>query len=421
MTSGEDTKLSGGRLALLYQLTQMFNASLDLDEVLNIVIDEVIKATRAERGFVMLVEEDGSLVFRSARGIDQTTIDDPQFEISRSVVEQVGESGEALLTSDAQKDEFLSKHTSVVNLKLRSILCTPLTIKDRVIGVVYVDNRLTAGIFTPDDLELMNSIATSAAIAIDNARLYQVAYEKGRMERELQVARRVQSSMIPQETPQIPGWDFAASWTPAHIVAGDFYDFIPSADGQIGIVIADVVDKGFAAALFMAFSRTTLRAILNRDISPQQGIEEANYFICTDSAFSMFLTLAYAQINPATNEMTYVNAGHNPPILYKAKTDELVKLTRTGMLVGVYDNAEYEQVTLKLDPGDFIVMFTDGVTEAINEKEEFFGDQRLEEIILDNKHAAPEEIKDRIDLALKKFVGTQPQSDDITLVIAKRL
>ncbi|MDH5606503.1 MAG: GAF domain-containing protein, partial [Anaerolineae bacterium] len=261
MTSGDQTELSSGRLSLLYQLTQMFNASLDLEEVLNIVIDEVITAIRAERGFVMLYEQSGSLDFKTARGIDQTTINDPQFEISRSVVEQVAKSGESLLTSDAQKDESLSKQTSVVNLKLRSILCAPLKIKDKILGVIYVDNRLTAGIFTEDDMHLMSSIASSASIAIENARLYQVAVEKGRMERDLQVARRVQSSLIPQETPDIPGWEFAASWVPAREVAGDFYDFIPSTDGSIKMVIADVVDKGMAAALFMAFSRTTLRAI----------------------------------------------------------------------------------------------------------------------------------------------------------------
>ena len=420
MTSGDQTELSSGRLSLLYQLTQMFNASLDLEEVLNIVIDEVITAIRAERGFVMLYEQSGSLDFKTARGIDQTTINDPQFEISRSVVEQVAKSGESLLTSDAQKDESLSKQTSVVNLKLRSILCAPLKIKDKILGVIYVDNRLTAGIFTEDDMHLMSSIASSASIAIENARLYQVAVEKGRMERELQVARRVQSSLIPQETPDIPGWEFAASWVPAREVAGDFYDFIPSTDGSIKMVIADVVDKGMAAALFMAFSRTTLRAILSKQVSPQDGIIEANQLICADSAFSMFLTLFYAQIDPKKNEITYVNAGHNPPLLYKAKENKLVKLTRTGMLIGVEADVSYEQASVSLEPGDFIAMFTDGITEAVNNKEQTFSEEKLEKLLLDNKKSSPEELKEKIISAVEKFVGSYPQSDDITLTIVKR-
>jgi len=420
MTSGDQTELSSGRLSLLYQLTQMFNASLDLEEVLNIVIDEVITAIRAERGFVMLYEQSGSLDFKTARGIDQTTINDPQFEISRSVVEQVAKSGESLLTSDAQKDESLSKQTSVVNLKLRSILCAPLKIKDKILGVIYVDNRLTAGIFTEDDMHLMSSIASSASIAIENARLYQVAVEKGRMERDLQVARRVQSSLIPQETPDIPGWEFAASWVPAREVAGDFYDFIPSTDGSIKMVIADVVDKGMAAALFMAFSRTTLRAILSKQVSPQDGIIEANQLICADSAFSMFLTLFYAQIDPKKNEITYVNAGHNPPLLYKAKENKLVKLTRTGMLIGVEADVSYEQASVSLEPGDFIAMFTDGITEAVNNKEQTFSEEKLEKLLLDNKKSSPEELKEKIISAVEKFVGSYPQSDDITLTIVKR-
>ncbi len=173
---------SGDRLALLYRLSQAFNSSLDLDEVLNRVMDEVIAVTRAERGFVMLHEADGQPVFRVARGMDQNTLDDPQFQVSRSVVERVAREGQPIVTSDAQKDDRFSMRQSVMALGLRSILCVPLTIRDNILGVVYVDNRLQVGIFTQPDLELLTSIASSAAIAIENARLYQVAVEKGRMD-----------------------------------------------------------------------------------------------------------------------------------------------------------------------------------------------------------------------------------------------
>ncbi len=306
------------RFALLYRLSQAFNSSLDLDEVLNRVMDEVITATHAERGFVTLREPDGELVFRIARGIDSTTIEDPQFQISHSVVETVAENGEPVLTSNAQEDERFSSRQSVMFLGLRSIICAPLKVKDAVTGVIYVENRIQAGIFTQDDLELLGAIAGSAAIAIENARLYQVAVEKGRMERELQMAYRVQSSLIPAGTPQFPGWTFAAHWQPAREVAGDYYDFIPGRDGRMGIVIADVTDKGMPAALFMALTRSILRACLDQALPPAESLDKANRLICADSTSDMPVTLFYGLLDPLQGEIIYVNAGHNPPIHYRA-------------------------------------------------------------------------------------------------------
>ena len=249
---------SGERLALLYHLAQTFNSTLDLDQVLNRVIDEVIIATRAERGFVMLHEQNGRLVFRVARGIDQQTINDPAFQVSRSVVEKVAAEGGAIITYDAQTDSRFNMRQSVMLLGLRSVLCVPLVIKNSILGVIYVDNRLQAGIFTSSDQELLAAIASNAAIAIENARLYQLAVEKGRLERELQMARQVQVSLLPTETPQIPGWEFAVRWLPARQVSGDFYDFLGRNSEQPGLVIADVSDKGMPAALFMGLTRAIL-------------------------------------------------------------------------------------------------------------------------------------------------------------------
>jgi adenylate cyclase len=195
------------RLALLVRLAQAFNSSLDLDQVLGRVMDEVIAAVRAERGFVMLHEAGGRLAFRVARGIDQRTIEDPTFQISRGVLAQVAAEGRPVLTSDAQHDDRFSMRQSIVSLGLRSILCVPLVVRDQVTGVIYVDNRLHAGIFMPADLELLTAIASSAAIAIENARLYQAAVETGRLEREIQMARDLQAGLIPRETPHPTGWE----------------------------------------------------------------------------------------------------------------------------------------------------------------------------------------------------------------------
>jgi sigma-B regulation protein RsbU (phosphoserine phosphatase) len=421
MTITNPSQPSSDRLALLYRLSQTFNSSLDLDEVLNRVMDEVIAATRAERGFVMLHEADGRLVFRVARGMDQDTIDDPQFQISRSVVERVAREGQPVLTSDAQSDDRFSMRRSVKVLGLRSILCVPLKTKDEVSGVVYVDNRLQAGIFTQDDLELLTAIASSAAIAIENARLYQVAVEKGRLERELQVAREVQASFLPRETPQVPGWEFVARWQPAREVAGDYYDFIPLDGEQLGLVIADVSDKGMPAALFMALTRSIVRASVGRAPSPADGISHANRLICADSTRGMFVTLFYALLNPPTGEITYVNAGHNPPLLCRADQDQLTQLARTGMALGVVEDTPFEQHTLRLNPGDFVLLYTDGVTDATDAHLQDFGMERLQRVILDHRRAPAADVMAALEQAIGDFAGSTAPFDDMAMVVIKCL
>ncbi len=409
------------RFALLYNLSQTFNSSLDLDEVLNRVIDEVITTTHAERGFVALRDETGQLAFRTARGMDQTTIEDPEFQVSKGVVEEVAQTGDPIQTSNAQLDDRFSSRESVMILGLRSIICAPLKVLDQVTGVIYVDNRLKAGLFTQPDLELLTAIASSAAIAIENARLYQVAVDKGRMERELQMAYRVQSSLIPEDIPQIPGWEFAASWQPAREVSGDFYDFVPTDNNNLNLAIADVTDKGMPAALFMALTRSIVRASMDHADSPVEGITRANRLICADSTSSMPVTLFFGQLDTASGELTYVNAGHNPPIYFCAANNEFSDLERTGMFLGFDDEIEYTQARLILKPGDFIVTYTDGVPDAINAAKETLGMERFLEVMQANRAASAPEILKRIETAIQEFIGTTAPYDDITLLILKRL
>jgi sigma-B regulation protein RsbU (phosphoserine phosphatase) len=411
------------RLALVYRLSQTFNSSLDLDEVLNRVMDEVITTTRAERGFVMLREASGDLVFRVARGMDHETIDDPEFQISRGVVERVAQEGEPILTSDAQSDDRLAMRLSVMTLGLRSILCVPLKIKDAVSGVIYVDNRLQSGIFVPGDLDLLTAIASSAAIAIENARLYQVAVEKGRMEQELQLARNVQSSLLPAGVPQIPGWDFAARWQPARQVSGDFYDFIPGQAGQIDLVLADVSGKGMPAALFMALSRTIVRASMGHSPSAAEDIGRANHLVCADAKDGMFVTVFCARLGPDTGDVAYVNAGHNPPLLCKQGDGEepLTELRPTGMALGIIEDFDFEQGSAHLDPGDFLLLYTDGVPDATSLQSERFEMERLRRVVLEHRHVSAAGIVTAIERAIGEFTGATAQFDDIAIMIAKRV
>jgi sigma-B regulation protein RsbU (phosphoserine phosphatase) len=418
------TQPSEDRLTLLCRLSQTFNSSLDLDEVLNRVMDEVIAAVQAERGFLMLREPDGRLVFRVARGMEHETIDDPQFEVSRSVVERVAHEGQPVLTSDAQADDRFRMRASVMSLGLRSILCVPLALKDTVLGVVYVDNRLQRGLFVENDLELLSAIASSAAVAIENARLYQVAVEKGRMERELQMAHEVQTSLLPRQTPKVPGWEFAALWRPAREVAGDYYDFIPGHGGQLGFVIGDVSDKGMHSALFMAVTRSIVRASVSHAPAPVQGIINANRLIHADSAGGMFVTLFYALLRPEVGEITYVNAGHNPPLLCRQISTEqepLVELKPTGMALGILEDFPFEQRTVRLDPGDCLVLYTDGVTDATSADGRYFGMERLRKVVLGNKLASAPEMVTALEDAVGEFADSAAQFDDMAIVVAKRL
>jgi sigma-B regulation protein RsbU (phosphoserine phosphatase) len=409
------------RLTLLLHLTQAFNSSLDLDEVLGRVMDEVITAVHAERGFVMLREPDGQLTFRTARGLDQNTIGQPHFQVSRSVVESVARDGQPILTNDAMTDSRFSGRESVIILGLRSILCAPLKAKDKIIGAIYVDNRLQAGIFTPADLDLLSAIASSAAIAIENARLYQVAVEKGRMDRELEMARRVQSSLLPATTPQLPGWEFAARWQPAREVAGDYYDFTPCVNGGTGLVIADVTDKGMPAALFMALTRSAIRANVCQAAAPADGIAGANRLVCAESTRGLFVTLFFGLLDPASGDVTYVNAGHNPPLFYHAVEDDLSLLKATGIPLGIDAATVYGQRTIRMQPGDFLVLYTDGITEAFDAQEAEFGIERLQQVVYQARKASVEEIQSSVLRTVNDFIKDTAPADDITIMVVKRL
>lgn len=424
MVNIENQKLSLDHLSLLYRLSQTVNSSLDLDEVLNKVMDEVVAALKAERGFIMLQDKGDELVFCTARGIDKNTIEEPGFQVSRGVVDKVAQSGQPVLTSDALQDDRLSMRESVVALGLRSLLCVPLQVKGDTIGVIYVDNRFQIGIFTQEDMELLKAIAVNAAIAIENARLYQVAVEKGRMEKELQLAYKVQSSLLPTEIPTAEGWDFAAKWQPANQVAGDFYDFIYQDQGNIGLVIADVTDKGMPAALYMALSRSILRSSVNHSHTPVEAIADSNRLICSESTYGFFVTLVYMLLNPFSSQVTYVNAGHIPPFLFRSQSSiadgHLLRLMPTGIPLGIDEERTYEQKTVTLNSGDFIFLYTDGVTEAIDYHEREFGAERLQKILASVADKSAREIITVIENELKGFIGAQEPFDDVTIVVVKK-
>ncbi len=247
-----------------------------------------------------------------------------------------------------------------------------------------------------------------------------LAYQKDAQ--ELAQAGKIQASFLPQEMPHIPGWQLAASLTPARETSGDFYDFIPLPDGRLGIVIADVADKGAAAALYMTSGRTLIHTFaLEQPDSPEYVIGEANRRITLDTHEGLFITLFYGVLDPASGMLLYCNAGHNPPFLLHAQGNrEVHPLTRTGIPLGIVEETTWEQRTLQLSPGDMLLLYTDGVTEAQNSQKLFFEEERLLAPAQSNLGGTALQIHDAIQSDLHEFVGDAPQFDDITLLVLVR-
>jgi serine phosphatase RsbU (regulator of sigma subunit) len=224
--------------------------------------------------------------------------------------------------------------------------------------------------------------------------------------------------------PNLSGWAFAAHWQPARQVAGDYYDFIPLSgprpDGRLGLVIADVSDKGMPAALFMAMTRSTVRASVGHTTSPASGIALANRLICADASGGMFVTLFYAELDLATGEMTYVNAGHNPPLLLHASHDSPIELERTGMALGVTTDASFEQRTVRFETGDLAYLYTDGITEAIDERDRGFGVQHLRQTLVQARGATVADVIASVERSVQVHIGPLAPLDDITMVAVKR-
>jgi len=245
--------------------------------------------------------------------------------------------------------------------------------------------------------------------------------EIARNRAELDIASEIQNDFLPKKMPDIPGFDLYAMNSPAKEVGGDFYDFIGCADGSTGIVIADVSGKGVPAALFMVLSKTLMHASAGWHRSVKQVVESANNMITGESESGMFVTLFYSVLNPVSGRIVYSNAGHCPPFLLKSSGDEFMRLNPTGMALGVIEDNEYGTGEVTVSSGDLIVYFTDGITEAVNGDDEEFGEERLKEVILNNRYETPERIAGSITESVGDHSSGEMQFDDITLIVLKAL
>lgn len=414
-------------LAVISRVSLTLLSPLSLDDTLMQVLECVFEVISADRGYVMLFEtpeeESNGAVELVCKAMKTRTPgaanDTSNVEISRSISEQVLKQGASVLTSDAQQDPRFQERRSVVLGGLRSVMAVPLAVEGRISGMIYVDNPFHTNRFTERDLQLLALIASVAAIRIENVRLLEVQQEQKRLANELAVASEIQFRLHPETPPAIPGYDVVGVSFPCYEVGGDYYDFIEKPDGRTVIALGDVSGKGTGAALLMSSIHAAVRAHTRTRLSASEIVSEINQYIYDNTPANRYVTLFYSELDPRSHQLTYINGGHNSPLLVRA-SGEVTPLDIGGFPVGITPFGDYREGWVELEPGDVLVIYSDGVTESLDEQGEEFGEARLIEIVQKNRGRTAAGLRDRIDEALTKFVGKADSVDDLTLVILKR-
>lgn len=402
------------RFRTVLEISNAVQTQLDLEKLLHQIMERLFAVfPQADRGFIMLQsEEEDELTCRVAR---QRGRDKPEaITISRSIIDKAMAGKVAVLSADAMSDRRFAAAMSVMNFGIRSMMCAPVIASDTPLGVIHLDTTRQDRSFTLDDLDLLTGVANQTAFAIANAQMHRRLMLQERMSRDLENARKVQESFLPDRPPEVPGMTFCASYKAALEVGGDFYDFIPLSDGKLGILVGDVAGKGMSAALMMARMTSDARLFALSEKDAAAVVSRLNQKHCASGAEG-FVTLIYAILDPATRELTLVNSAHPPPVRRRADgtVDEIQKAT--NFPVGAVDDAEFEKESFRLEPGDVICLFSDGVTEAMNAEKELYGSERVHAAVA--RHAAgPAEVMANLLKDVQAHVGDAYQSDDLTIV-----
>ncbi len=387
-----------------------------LPEILETIMDLARRAVPFERGLLMLRDGDKlqAQVIRVPPDEAGSTI-----TISRTIADRVLLSQESILTSDALLDDRFRQGHSVEAQQLRSVMCVPLWNNRAVIGLIYVDNRHRAALFTADNLRLLTYLANVAAVKIENARLFEQVVAAERMEQELQKAREIQEHLLPAQGPPIPGYQVYGHSAPCQAVGGDYFDYVELPNGCYGIGLGDVAGKGLPAALLMASFQAGLHALCEMGLPPGETIARLNRLLSRRIPQNRFVTFFFGVLDPKRHTLTYVNAGQNPPCRVRTGS-EVERLTATGLPLGLLAGASFQTRTLEILPGDVVICFSDGATEGRSATDEEFGEARLIDIVGRDPSATPESIVDRAATAVEEHCAASPRQDDITLVVLKR-
>lgn len=408
------TRRQRAEVEALYRIGLVLNEKLELGDILEVLLDQVKQVVPYDAAALYLIQSDsGALSWLVQRGYPEDTLSQVQLKLGDGAVGWVAKSGEPLSLGDVQ----LAERYVAARPETRSEMVVPLISDARVIGVLNLESdRLQA--FRDEDQRVLVSFASQAAISIERARLTAELREKQKLEHELEVARSIQKKFLPRERPTVPGYDIAARNLPSATVSGDAYDFVEITDHQFGIMIGDVSGKGVSAALIMATLRASLRAEIRNRFSITEIMVKVNRLLAESIEPGQFVTAIYGVLDVPRGIFSYANAGHNAPIWMRAN-GSVERLRAGGPILGPYPQIPYDLGTIRLQRGDVLLFYTDGVTEAGAPERDPFGGERLIELLRSLRNLGSEEIVDGIVARVKEYGG--PPTDDVTLIALRVL
>lgn len=417
------------RLRALLEISISLSRTLDLEALLAQIAHTLLGVFKqADRCFVLILDEAGRPVPKVMKS-RRPALDDTRF--SRTIVKKTIDSMQSYLSEDASSDANLGPAASIAEFKIRSVMCVPLANADgRPIGALQLDTQDRTKKFSLDDLNLLTIVANLASVAIDKARMHEGLLAREKDQKEIELARKVQLGFLPQTLPDVPEYEFYSHYSPAQTVGGDYYDFIALPGGRVAVVLGDVAGKGVSAALLVAKLSSEVRFCLLTMPTLAQAVSLLNEQMIRGGLQDRFVTLAIMVLDPVAHVVTVVNAGHMAPKWYRAATGELVdsiSLEATGVPIGVEPGWVFEQVTLTLEVGDSVAMFTDGVTDAMNPAGVMFSQEAVD------RHLSPDDsalagdaqrakrLGERLVAAVRAHANGRAQNDDIAVVAFGRL
>ena len=414
------------QIAVLLEGLRALGSGRVLDDVLSLVLDSAIEVSGAERGFIML-EMAGELEFKMARGRGRVVLSGGSFATSRKIPEEVFRTGEPRIVADLLDSELANFHSGTVALGIRNVLCVPLRLvryldraeaagEERRIGVLYLDSREKGSLLSNSTRAALETLATEAAVAIENARLYRETMEKARMEQEMRIAAEIQQALLPKAGRTGAYFRAAAASLPCRSIGGDFYDYVDLSDGSFGFALGDVAGKGPPAALLSAMMQGIFAAQAATSDPPSQTISRVNLALYRRGIESRFVTLMYGALY-ADGRLVYCNAGHNPPLV--VGKNGFRRLECGGPIVGLFESATYEEETVKLEAGDWLIVFSDGVSEALSASGEEYGESRILECVNRNLALDPQRLLEAMFSDVREFARGAAQSDDITGMVMR--
>jgi len=384
-----------------------------LPDMFRIILDLSIEAVGAQRGVLMTPESDGQLQVQAARG--------NAFRISTAVRDRVLKTRDSILISDTQLDESFRLRQSIVEQRVRTFMAVPLQTKERIIGLIYVDSPTLTRVFTKDDLNLLTVMANTAAVRIEHARLAEIEHQERIMKRDLQQAADIQRGFLPAVAPQLPGLDLTGYNAPCRTVGGDYYDFFPYPNGRVAMVLGDVSGKGMPASLLMMSLQARVQVLIEEPEELGAVMTRLNRLTATNCPPNRFITFFMCVLDGGTGDLVYCSAGHNPPLLVRAN-GKAEWLEFGNMPLGIIPTTRYEEARERLSPGDVLVIYSDGVTDATSPHEdEEFGEQRLVSVVSEHRAETSSSILEAVNAAIAQWAAGTPLPDDLTLMVARRV